>query len=192
MTSINKIVCLGDGHGFETLGKRTPRLPDGTIMKENEFNSIVVHKLAVRLLHKGFTVFYAAPTVSDIPLSERVATANAKKADIYVSVHANASGSGEFNSGQGVETFCYKFGGNAEKLARAVHAQLIKGTKQKDRGVKEGNFQVLRQTKMPAILVEAAFMTNLEEAKLLASDKFREEVAEEIYKGICAYYGLQS
>ena len=46
--------------------------------------------------------------------------------------------------------------------------------------------------KMPAILIEAAFMTNLEEAKLLASDKFREEVAEEIYKGICVYYGLQS
>lgn len=185
---INKIICIDDGHGFETPGKRTPKLPDGTVMKENEFNSAVAHKLAVRLLHKGFTVFYSAPTIKDVSLSERVTNANNKKADAFISIHANATGQGEFNLSQGVETFCYKFGGEGEKLARAVHTQLVKGTKQKDRGVKEGNFQVIRETKMPAILIEAAFMTNLDEANLLISNDFREEVSEEIYKGICAYY----
>ena len=189
---IEKIIALDDPHGWDTAGKRTPKFPDGTFMKENEFGSATIHKLAVNLLHKGFTVFYTAPTVSDVPLKERVKTANVKGADILVSLHANAVGSGsEFSSASGVETFCYKFGGKGEKLARAVHAQLIKGTKQKDRGVKEGNFQVIREPLMPAILVEAAFMTNLEEAKLLMSNDFRTEVAMEMYRGICDFFAIR-
>lgn len=189
---IKKIIALDDPHGWDTAGKRTPKFPDGTFMKENEFGSATIHKLAVMLLHKGFTVFYTAPTVQDVPLAERVKTANVKSADILISLHANASGTGsEFNSASGVETFCYKFGGQAEKLARAVHSNLIGGTKQKDRGVKEGNFAIIRDTLMPGILVEAAFMTNLEEAKLLMSDKFRVEVATEIYKGVLQYFAIK-
>ena len=97
-------------------GKGLRSFPDGTFMKENEFGSATIHKLAVNLLHKGFTVFYTAPTVIDVPLKERVKTANVKGADILVSLHANAVGSGsEFSSASGVETFCYKFGGKGEK-----------------------------------------------------------------------------
>ena len=187
MSQYKKVIALGDGHGMETAGKRTPPLPDGSIMKENEFNRSVVDKLDRKLRARGFKTVLVALGDKDISLSQRVKTANNAKADIFVSVHANAFGSG-LNSSQGVETFCYKFGGEGERLARAVHAQLIKGSKQKDRGVKEGNFQVIRETKMPAILIEAAFMTNPEEAKLLKSDKYREEVADEIYRGICDYF----
>ena len=51
------------------------------------------------------------------------------------------------------------------------------------------NFHVLRETHMPAVLCECAFMDNLREANLLLSDAFRRECADEICKGICEYFG---
>ena len=184
------IIALGDGHGINTAGKRTPTLDNGLIMKENEFNRVVIKYLNELLIKRGFKTVLVAPTDEDTLLSQRVKIANDAKADIYISVHANASKDG-WDSANGIETYCYKFGGEGEKLAKSVHAQLIKGSPQRDRGVKEGNFYVLKETKMPAILTENAFMNNKDEVKLLLSDEYRKECAKEIYQGICDYYKME-
>lgn len=60
-----------------------------------------------------------------------------------------------------------------------------------NRGVKEADFQVLRETVMPAVLIECEFMTNLEGAKLLLSTAYRSECAEELARGICELYDRQ-
>lgn len=184
------IIALGDGHGINTAGKRTPTLDNGLIMKENEFNRVVIKYLNELLIKRGFKTVLVAPTDEDTLLSQRVKIANDAKADIYISVHANASKDG-WDSANGIETYCYKFGGEGEKLAKSVHAQLIKGSPQRDRGVKEGNFYVLKETKMPAILTENAFMNNKDEVKLLLSDEYRKECAKETYQGICDYYKIE-
>jgi N-acetylmuramoyl-L-alanine amidase len=57
--------------------------------------------------------------------------------------------------------------------------------------VKTANFHVLRETKMPAILVECGFMTNREECELLKSDAYRRKCAEAIVAGIVETYGLK-
>jgi len=185
-------IGLDDGHGDfgVTPGKRTPKFSDGTFMYENAFNKVVVKYLDEILRRCGFKTILVAPTDADTPLSTRVRTANNAKVDAYVSIHANAA-SGSWGSASGVETFV---GASAmsKKLANNVHNQLIKGTSQKNRGVKDGtHLYVIRNTTMPAILVETAFMDNEYEAKLLLSDSFRRECAIEIAKGICETFGVK-
>lgn len=184
------LVATDNGHGQETLGKRTPPFPDGSVMKENTFNRAVVGYLIVELERNGFETVNVAPEMTDTALSVRTTRANNAGADIYISVHANAYGSG-WNDANGIETLVYRIGDNGQtQLAKLVQAKLIAETGLKDRGVKERtDLAVLRDTKMPAILCECGFMTNIDEAKLLVSDDYRRKVARAICKGVCAYYG---
>lgn len=191
-----KLIALCDGHGMETSGKRTPILPGGlksetgNYMHENEFNRAVVKYLDAELKRNGFSTLLVAPTDADTPLKTRTDLANSKKADIYVSVHANAN-TAKWGDWGGMETFVCKGSKNSERLGAAIHKNLKQGSKQRDRGIKEGNhLWVIKKTDMPAVLVEAGFMDNLEEAKLLLSDAYRKECAVEIAKGICEYFGV--
>lgn len=183
-------IALDDGHGMQTPGKRTPKFENGDFMHENEFNRDVVAKLDMILKRCGFETILTAPTDKDHTLSERVKTANNNKANIFISVHANAA-TGKWQNGKGIETYYFTRSSKSQNLAEIVHSNLIKGTKQVNRGVKTANFYVLRNTNMPAILIEAGFMDNREEAKLLLSDSFRQECAEEIAKGTCEYFGVE-
>src|SRR5690606_11830869 len=127
----------------------------------------------------------------DVPLKERTDRANAWKADLFVSIHANAAGDG-WSSAQGIETYVYvSRPAPAVALANAVQRQLVRATGRPDRGVKSANFHVLRETKMTAILVECGFMTNREECELLKSDAYRRKCAEAIVAGIVETHGLR-
>lgn len=188
-----KLIALDDGHGMSTSGKRTPILPNGlksstgNFMHENEFNRAVVKYLDVHLRRNGFLTLLVAPTDADTPLATRTNLANAKKADLYVAIHANAA-KAVWGSWGGTETFVWP-SGESKRIGAIIHKHLMGGTKLRDRGVKDGSgLHVIRETKMPAILVEAAFMDNLDEAKLLLSDAFRKECAREIAQGICEAY----
>jgi N-acetylmuramoyl-L-alanine amidase len=186
-----KLIALDDVHGIETAGKHTPILPGGlksetgNFMHENEFNRAVVKYLNAELKRNGFSTLLVAPTDADTPLSARTDLANSKKADIYVSVHANAN-TVQWGDWGGMETYVFKGSSDSERLGASIHKFLKQGTKQRDRGIKEGNgLWVIRKSHMPAVLVEAGFMDNLEEAKLLLSDAYRKEYPVEIAKGIC-------
>jgi N-acetylmuramoyl-L-alanine amidase len=192
------LVALDDGHGMETPGKRTPIFPPGSgmvselgenFMHENEFNRAVVAKMKVHLERCGIKTLLVAAGDKDVPLKTRTDLANAKGANVYVSIHANAN-TGKWGNAKGVETYCYPGAKDSRKLAEIVHKYLIQHTPQVNRGVREADLHVLRETKMPAILIEAGFMDNLEEAKLLLSDAFRSEVAEEASRGVCEYLGV--
>jgi N-acetylmuramoyl-L-alanine amidase len=188
------LIALDDGHGMETAGKRTPKFADGSFMHENEFNKAVVNKVAKKLeKYIDIEVMFTAPTDKDTPLRERSSLANKIKADILISVHANAF-DGYFKGADpsGVSTHIYT---NPSKdtlrLAQCVHKNLIKGTTQFDRGILKSNFHILRETNMPAILIESAFMDNIREARLLRTEEFRAEVATEIVQGILEYFNIK-
>lgn len=185
-----KLVCIDDGHGMNTAGKRTPFFPGTTkFMHENEFNEAVTVLLKANLERCGFRTLMVAPEETDTPLKTRTDRANKANADLYISIHANAL-NGIWGNQQGVSTFHYPGSILGKKAATAIHNHLKQGTQQKDRGIIAKNFHVLRETKMPAVLVECAFMDNLREANLLLTDAFREECANEICKGICEYFGV--
>lgn len=179
-------VALDDGHGINTPGKRTP---DG--YNENRFNSPVVKKLAKLLKDDGrFEVYEVADGDSDVPLTTRTNRANSWGADIYISVHYNAMGFTWSNHIGGIETFSYPGSSTGKKIAACLHKQLIKGTKLYDRGLKTADFHVLRETRMPAALVECGFMDVKREADLMKSDAYRQECANELYLGTCDYFNL--
>jgi N-acetylmuramoyl-L-alanine amidase len=183
-------IVIDAGHGPETAGKRTP---DGSL-REYQFNSAVALLVGALLFdYEGVEVLMVHEDGRDVPLQERTNKANAWGADLYVSVHANANGSGSWDSANGIETYVYTTRPPAAvALALAVQRQLIRRTGLLDRGVKSADFHVLRETKMPAILVECGFMTNKIEAELLKADAFRKSCAAAIVAGIVETYGLKA
>lgn len=182
-------IVFDAGHGTNTAGKRSP---DGTI-REWRINDQVVDELLILAskYENVSTLRVDDPTgARDVPLSERTKKANAWGADIYVSVHQNAFGSG-WNTADGVETYAYNAGSKAVPLAKSVQAELISQMKADDRGVKFANFQVLRETTMPAILVECGFMTNAVEAGKMKSSTWIKATAKAIMDGIRKAYSLK-
>lgn len=194
---MGRLIAIDDGHGIDTAGKRTPIFPDGTrseigknYMNENLFNRAVAKYLDEELKRCGFRTLMVAPTDADDSLQTRVNRADNAKADMYISIHANAN-SGQWGTWGGTETLTYKLTGESNRVGRIIHKHLMKGTPLRDRGVKDGSgLFVIKNTSMTAVLVECAFMDNLQEAKLLLSDAFRRECAREIAMGICEAYGV--
>lgn len=118
-------------------------------------------------------------------LSQRTNEANAWGADCLVSIHVNDASR---TDAKGLETYCYKF--KYRKLADCVHSEMIKaGLYTKDRGVKEGNLHMVRESKMSACLVELFFINNEDDVNKLLNKK--DEFATAIAKGICAYLGVK-
>jgi N-acetylmuramoyl-L-alanine amidase len=176
-------IMLDAGHGPETPGKRTP---DGK-MREFEFNQAVVLQIKEELHECGLIVILSHIGTSDVPLNERTALANRLKVDAFVSVHANAFGY-SWNEVSGIETFTYtKPSEDSKILAKFIQDSLCSITKRNNRGVKQANFAVLRDTKMPAVLVECGFMTNKAEALLLQSPSYRRLCANAISSAILCW-----
>ncbi|WP_313528823.1 N-acetylmuramoyl-L-alanine amidase family protein [Anaerotignum sp.] len=183
-------IAIDDGHGNNTAGKRTPAFPDGSFMKENEFNAEVADLLKEELERCGFQVLMVAPEAEDTPLKTRVMRANDWGANAYISIHANAYGS-TWNEANGVETWVYEKVGGSEtwRFAEAVHKKLVEATGRKNRGIKRSSdLYVLKATAMHSVILECGFMTNMEEAELLRSDFYRRDCARAIAQGICIFY----
>ena len=145
------------GHGYNTPGKRTP-----DDEREWTFNDIVARAFANELAqYEGITSKrFDDPTGKrDVPLQERTNNANSWGAQYYISFHHNALGS-TWGNHTGVETFVYIGNKNtiSGELAEAIHPALVKAYGLEDRGIKEGDLHIVRETNMPAILIEGGFM----------------------------------
>lgn len=191
------LIAVDDGHGMETAGKRTPLFEDGTFMRENEFNRAVVDKLIVHLQRNDFDVLHVSAGDADVSLKTRTDLANNTKdngfgrpADAMISVHANAMGSTWNPKAKGIEIFYRNGYKDGKKLALNIQEYLVKGTPLINRGLKTNNLHITREAKMPAVLIEGAFMDNPDEALLLKSDEYRSECAEEIARGLCLFFEI--
>lgn len=189
-------ICLDAGHGKETAGKRSP---DETLL-EYEFNRDVANRIKTILERHNVEVVLTCEDDKDVSLSNRCKIANKAKVDYFVSIHANAHDTSvqdeegtmhlTFNSASGWEIYIISKGGKAEQLAKKIH-KYSQELGLKDRGVKVGNFQVLRDTDMPAVLIEHGFYTNEEECEKLKDSNFRQKCAECDAKGILEQLGIE-
>ncbi len=195
---MSKLIALDNGHGIRTPGKRTPKWTDGTksiytkndFMHEWEFNRGVVKRLKIELERNGFRVLEVSPTDIDTSIIRRTRAANLAKADIYVSVHANALGNVWNEKVNGIETLT---SGKAESLAlgKILQKHMVWASGLRDRGLKDGSWLgVVKGTHMPAVLVECGFMDNPAEAKMLNMSEYRQQMAVALCKGICEYYNV--
>lgn len=179
---------LDAGHGYNTPGKRSP---DG--LREYEFNRAVAN-YANQLLenYKNVTVYFSHSDQRDVSLTARTDKANSLNVDIFVSIHANAFGSGGWNNVGGIETYVYPSRPPvANQLAQKIQRNLVIATGLENRGVRTADFHVLRETKMDAVLVEGGFMTNRNEVELLRSETYRRTIAEGIVKALAEQFKLQ-
>lgn len=123
-------------------------------------------------------------------LQTRVEIANQNKADFYVSIHNDSFSNPEAG---GITTYISDDNPQtvkAKSLATAVQQEVIKQVGLQDRKVKSANFYVVKNTTMPAILVELGFISNPYEEKLLATSDFQKKAALGIYRGILIQQGF--
>lgn len=185
-----RIILIDPGHGAETPGKRSP---DGTL-REYEFNRDVARRLRKKLHDSGIDARLTVTDDKDIPLIQRTNQARVYKQQGYevllVSIHANAAGNG-WGPAHGIETFTND---QAKKLTEMIQRYLVAETGLRDRGVKQADLHITRETArygIPGLLAELGFMTNREESALLKTDAYREKCATALAKAIREYCGTK-
>jgi N-acetylmuramoyl-L-alanine amidase len=121
-------------------------------------------------------------------LSYRAKIANDANADVFVSWHADSSSDPSVN---GVATWVHPNAPAATvSIAQRIVDAIAASTGQKDTGVHRGDFAVLRETNMNAVLVEGDFITNPDSAKKLFDPEFQRKQAEAAAKALCEAYGV--
>lgn len=206
-------VGLDDGHGTKTAGKRTVALKEdikfngktrkkGSIIHENEFNEAIMKKVEPHLKRCGISYMETAPTDDDTSLNTRAKRANDANCDVLVSIHANALEGTKWQTGAyGLVVIKTKgCQSKTDKLAKIMYKHLkevdfpsngeTKYGVRTDTGISGFTLAILRQTKMPAVLVELGFMDNWNDVKKMCTEKFQNECAEAIAKAVCEYLGV--
>ncbi len=195
----HRVVVLDAGHGGENTGTRS-------VLNEHlekEFTLDWALRLQPLLAAKGWTVLLTRTNDSDISLSNRVGFAELHQADLFLSLHFNSAVTRKDQSG--LETYCLTPTGMASSLTRGfeddatlvlpnnafdtqnlqyasrLHDALVRSTGRTDRGVRRARFMgVLRGQNRPAVLLEAGYLSNPQEARLIASADYRRKLAEAV------------
>ena len=192
-------VILDAGHASVTAGKRSP---DGKLL-EWEFNNDMQYRLKKRLEQLGFIVYLVNPEPnkgSEVSLGTRCTRANnfwaskGKPNCLYISLHANAAGTGGWSSARGVETYtASNASAKSKNAAKCINTSIFEEVYKvdkgfKNRGCKTNSFYVIKHTNMPSILIEYEFYTNQAGVALLTNK--RELLCEATLKGICKHFGV--
>lgn len=177
------------GHALVTPGKRSP---DG--YKEWQVTSEIVKLVMLELENYEGVIQKRIDDQtgnSDIPLNKRCELVNGWGANVHIDYHLNAFGF-VWNSAGGTETYTYTTKPNeADALAGKIQTNLVKELGFRNRGVKAADFQMVRETKMTAILIEFAFMTNQNEAMKMRTNEYQKKAAKAVVDGLVAQYGLK-
>jgi N-acetylmuramoyl-L-alanine amidase len=165
------------------------------VLFEKDVNLDVANRLNAWLVARGFPTLMTRTgdfAGGDLPyttvsadLKARTDLANSRGAQIFVSIHHNSATSA---AATGIETYVrVKAPEPAQVLAAGVQRTLIACLGLRDRGVKERDFYVVRNTTMPALLVEGGFLSNATDVALLAQPDFRQKMAEAIGGSVYQY-----
>lgn len=182
--------CLDAGHGWQTVGKRSPKLPSGYQLIEYEYNRDIVERIIEQLSALGIPYMRTLPKNGNYSnaLVERVRAANSHHTDlpkIFVSVHGNAGparSEQDYTSDnvRGIETWYHYGSKDGKSLAAIFQGHLIAKTGYRDRGLKSkavNQFYVLRATLMPAILTENLFYNNRFDLLEMRDNEVRQLIA---------------
>ncbi len=174
------VIAVDPGHGG-----RDPGAVGINGLQEKVVTLDISRKLAQSLQERGIQAVLTRNDDRELDLAPRVLRASQVQARAFVSVHANAFSQPSVN---GLETYYYSSG---LPLAQAIHRNILNRIQIRDRGVKRANFYVLRQTTMPAVLVEVGFITGREDGPRLAQASYRQSMATAIREGIISHFRSQ-
>lgn len=165
-------IAINVGHGG-----RDPGAIGTSGLHEATQNNEIARIIAADLLANGQETLL----IQNENLAAVVLEANDWSADVFISIHANSAAD---RSAHGVETYYLAPGGTGEKLAMSIQKNLTAATGLRDRGTKTASFYVLRNTAMPAVLVEVGFISNQAEEARMNDSAFDMAAAQAIAKGI--------
>ena len=204
-------ICLDPGHGGRDTGNRAPGFFSHY---EKTYTLALALELRSQLQKDGFNVILTRSKDTYVELPDRPALANRRGADLFVSLHFNATPSGK-NEVEGPQTYCITPVGASSTdaqgegansgattanrveqksllLAYQVQKSLVRNLGANDRGVRRARYAVLRDATMPAILIEGGYMTHPVESKKIYDAAYRHQMAQAIVNGILAYQRLIS
>lgn len=197
-------VVIDAGHGGKDSGARNEALD----LIEKSLTLDLARRLRKHLTEAGYHVSMTRDSDIFIPLEERSRIARAKGADVFLSLHFNAT---EKRDVSGVETYAFTpllqpstaradlhasdqttYPGNTHDpwnvlLGFYVQRSLFEGLPTTDRGLKRARFTVLRDLEMPGILIEGGFVSHPEEGRNIGSAAYREQIASAIVGGLDRY-----
>lgn len=200
-----RTIVIDAGHGGRDTGTRNARLK----LDEKGPALDVALRLGALLEREGLRVIYTRADDTFVSLADRAARANAATPDLFISIHFNAVA--DAPKVEGTETYVLTPAaqrstasprlqpgdsvvqpGNAfdawnTQLGWHLHHRLLEHLGTFDRGLKRARFAVLRLVECPAVLVEAAYLSNDAEAALIATPEYRQRVAEALATGIAHY-----
>ena len=171
------LVVLDPGHG----GKDPGAIGLNNVQEKDVILPISRY-VAQYLEQQGVKVLMTRTSDYFISLQGRTDMANRAGADLFVSIHANAVGKGR-SEVNGFEI--YYFGSPA--LSQIIHRNVMGAVSIGDRGVRQARFYVLRNSRMPATLVETGFVTGYEDNPKLTNPAFQQQMAQAIARGILEY-----
>ena len=204
--AVIRTICLDPGHGGRDTGNRVGW------HYEKVYTLALAGELRDQLRKAGFNVILTRTRDTYVELPDRPALANQRGADLFVSLHFNATPTGK-NEVEGPQTYCITPVGASSTdaqgegsnhgptpanrdedesllLAYQVQKSLVGNLDANDRGVRRARFAVLRDARMPAILIEGGYMTHPFEGRQIYSSAYRRRMAQAIVKGILAYQKL--
>jgi N-acetylmuramoyl-L-alanine amidase len=196
---------IDPGHGGDNTGTRSA---DGALEKTYTLDWAL--RLQPLLEKDGWTVQLTRTNDTGLSLTDRVAFADTAQADVFVSLHFNASGGGTYQAG--LETYCLTPPGMPSNLTRGfeddaavvypnnafdtenvqlaadLHRALLNVNGGEDRGIRRARFMgVLRGQNRPAVLVEGGFLSNPTEAERINDPGYRQDLAEAVAEGLAAW-----
>lgn len=173
------VIMVDPAHGATQTGSVGP---NGAV--ESEICWSLGSLLAERLTAAGATVRFSRTEPEDPDASERARRANDAGADLFVSIHLNEH---EKSSAEGCSAYFYGTSRAGEALADSIHRELLR-LGARDCRTHARSYAILRETRMPAVLVEPGFITNPDEEKRLEDRDYRSAIADAIVTGIKRFY----
>jgi len=198
-----KSICLDAGHGGNDPGNCVGPF------QEKKFTLLLAQEVRQQLQRAGLRVSLTRSKDSTVDLPMRSELARKSNADLFVSLHFNSVPTSR-TVVQGAEVYCLTPVGASSTNARGegsnagwcsgnrnnddniflayqIQKALTKNPSVNDRGVRRARFAVLRDAEMPAVLIEAAFMSHPEEGKKIFDAAYRKQLARRIVDGVLAY-----
>ena len=178
------LIIVDPGHGGYDLGASV----QSTYEKSLALSTAMLVKKY--LVQKGYKVIMTRTRDVYISLKDRAEIANKTRGKLFLSLHFNAD---KNQTASGIEVFYYNSTNKwrtrcSKKLAESTLSSLLTATQAPSRGVKVGNFHVIRETEMPAILIEAGFITHVQERGHLKDLRYRDKLARAISNGVEHYF----
>lgn len=171
------MICIDPGHGGED---------SGTVVngyQEKNINLEMCKIIESMLIHDNIEYITTRNHNNTVQLSERANKANSAGVDVFVSVHCNFFAASNAN---GSTVFHFHGSKKGENLAKKINNS-IRHTNIEARGTQAANFHVLRETEMPAVLVECGFLSNEGDRRILTSHSGVYEISHRIVEGLKNY-----